>query len=51
MLNKQIKTGNIVKNYWNGNMNKGFNISIIKEKKIDIINDYRTNPNSNAKET
>ncbi len=51
MLNKQIKPGNIVKNYWNGNMNKGFDISIIKEKKIDIINGCKINSNNNAKET
>ncbi len=43
MLPKEkIKMPNQVKNYWNGNFNKGFNITIIKEKKIDILTNYLT---------
>lgn len=51
MRKEKLKTQNIIKNYWNGNFNKGLNITIIKEKKIDILTNYTTNNNSNAKET
>jgi hypothetical protein len=42
---------NIVKSYWQGGVNRGVKISIIKEKKIDIITNYSTTDNINAKET
>ncbi len=47
----RINKTTIVKNYWKGGINKGINMTVIKEKKIDIINGYNIIPNSNAKET
>ena len=48
MKKDKLKIPNIVKNYWNGNFNKGLNITIIKEKKIDILTNYTPSNNSNA---
>lgn len=43
---EKIKIPPQVKTYWNGNFNKGFSITIIKEKKIDILTNYTTSNNS-----
>lgn len=40
-----------MKTYWNGGINKGINMTIIKEKKIDIITNNTNNHNNNAQET
>lgn len=37
--------------YWTGHLGKGFNVTIVKEKKIDILTNYMTSNNMNAKET
>jgi hypothetical protein len=51
MINQKIYPSNIVKSYWQGGFNRGVQISIIKEKKIDILTNYSTTDNTNAKET
>jgi hypothetical protein len=45
-----LKTSKIITNYWNGGFNKGFNMTIIKEKKIDILTNYTITISNNAKE-
>lgn len=50
MRNHNIQPSNIVKGYWNGGLNRGINISIVKEKKIDILTNYTTSNNNNAQE-
>ena len=50
MLKQQKKQLDIVKLYWKGGLNRGINMNIIKDKKIDILTNYTVNDNNNAKE-
>ena len=51
MIDGKIKSSKVIKQFWNAGLNKGINITIIKEKKIDIITSYDITTNNNAKET
>ena len=44
MINQKTHPSNIVKSYWQGGVNRGVKISIIKEKKIDSENQERGMP-------
>jgi len=50
MINQKIHPTTIVKSYWQGGLNRGIKINIIKDKKIDILTNYSTTGNYNAKE-
>lgn len=51
MKQGKLNHHHIMKTYWNGGINKGINMTIIKEKKIDIITNNTNNHNNNAQET
>ncbi len=46
----KLRSRQIVKTYWTGGINRGINMTIVKEKKIDIITNNTNNHYDNAQE-